>query len=167
MADASLIPSERIERGILILRGHKVMLDADLAELYGVSTKRLNEQVKRNPERFPADFMFQLTAQEKSEVVAKCDHLRRLRFSPSLPHAFTEHGAVMLAAVLNSRVAVEASLQVVRAFMHLRQLLGTHTALARKVEALEKKYDARFRVVFQAVRQLMAPEPGAKKKIGF
>jgi hypothetical protein len=165
---SDLIPSERIERGILIIRGQKVMLDADLAELYGVSTRRLNEQVKRNRERFPPDFMFPLTAEEKSEVVAKCDHLRGLRFSPTLPHAFTEHGAVMLAAVLNSKVAVESSIQVVRAFMNLRQLLGSHTSLARKVEALEKKYDARFRVVFQAVRQLMAPDSAAKtKKIGF
>lgn len=167
MGEASLIPSERIERGILIIRGQKIMLDADLAELYGVPTKALNQAVKRNAERFPADFMFQLTAAEKAEVVTTCDHLRRLRFSPGLPNAFTEHGAVMLASVLNSRAAVAAGIQVVRTFVQLRQMMGSHTALSRKVDALEKKYDERFRMVFQAVKQLMAPEDGTKKKIGF
>ena len=112
------------------------MLDADLAQLYGVPTKRLNEQVKRNRERFPADFMFQLTQDEKAEVVATCDHLKSQRFSPSLPNAFTEHGAVMLAAVLQSPVAVAASIQVVRAFVRLRGLLVQHADLARRLDAL-------------------------------
>ena len=102
----SIIPVERIERAILLIRGQKVMLDADLAALYGVTTKRLNEQVKRNRDRFPYDFMFQLTQEEKGEVVANCDHLKKLKFSPSLPYAFTEHGVVMLASILNSIVAV-------------------------------------------------------------
>ena len=93
-----LVPRERIEQTIFIIRGHRVMLDADLADLYGVTTKRLNEQVKRNRRRFPADFMFQLTSQEKAEVVANCDHLTRLKFSPAKPFVFTEHGAVMVAA---------------------------------------------------------------------
>ena len=96
-----LLPTERIERTILLIRGQKVILDMDLARLYGVTTKRLNEQVKRNRKRFPADFMFRLTVEEKAEVVANCDHLTKLRFSPGLPQAFTEHGAVMLASVLN------------------------------------------------------------------
>jgi len=103
----SIIPVEAIERRILLIRRQKVMLDSDLAQLYGVSTKRLNEQVKRNRKRFPSDFMFQLSEQEKSEVVANCDHLKNLKFSPVLPSAFTEHGAIMLASILNSSTAVE------------------------------------------------------------
>jgi len=103
----SIIPVEAIERRILLIRRQKVMLDSDLAQLYGVSTKRLNEQVKRNRKRFPSDFMFQLSEQEKSEVVANCDHLKNLKFSPVLPRAFTEHGAIMLASILNSSTAVE------------------------------------------------------------
>ena len=111
---SGLVPRGRIEQTILIIRSHRVMLDADLADLYGVTTKRLNEQVKRNRKRFPADFMFQLTAQEKTEVVANCDPLTRLKFSPAKPFAFTEHGAVMIASVLNSERAVEVSVYVVR-----------------------------------------------------
>ena len=105
-AKESLTRVERIERLILVIRGQRIMLDADLARLYGVSTKRLNEQVKRNRERFPARFMFQLTAEEKAEVVANCDHLRNLKFSPVLPNAFTEHGAIMAATVLNTSRAI-------------------------------------------------------------
>ncbi len=112
-----LIPVEMIERKILLIRGEKVMLDADLAALYGVTTKRLNEQVKRNRERFPNDFMFQLTEEEKAEVVANCDHLKRPKFSHALPYAFTEYGAIMLASVLNSPIAVQTSVLVVRAFV--------------------------------------------------
>jgi hypothetical protein len=143
------------------------MLDVDLARLYGVTTKRLNEQVKRNRDRFPEDFMFQLTSEEKAQVVAICDHLNRLKFSPVLPYAFTEHGAVMLATVLKSPIAVQAGIQVVRAFVRLREILSTHKHLARKLEELEKKYDSHFKVVFDAIRHLMAqPEP-KEKKIGF
>ncbi len=169
MSHAELpIPVERIERGIFVLRGMRVMLDTDLAELYGVPTKALNQAVKRNAERFPADFMFQLTEPEKQQVVTTCDHLRKLKFSPTLPYAFTEHGAVMLASVLNSPTAVQASLHVVRAFVRLRQLLASHAELAKRVEALEKKYDRRFRVVFEAVKQLMAPDrKKPPRKMGF
>jgi len=134
-----LVSRERIEQTILIIRGHRVMLDADLAGLYGVTTKRLNEQVKRNRKRFPADFMFQLTSREKAEVVANCDHLTRLKFSPAKPFAFTEHGAVMVASVLNSERAVEVSVYVVRAFVKLRELLGTHKKLAQKLAQLERR----------------------------
>ncbi len=163
-----VVPMERITQGILLIRGHKVMLDADLAELYGVSTKRLNEQIKRNRKRFPADFMFQLTEEEKVGVVANCDHLARLKFSPVLPNAFTEHGAIMAASVLNTPRAVEMSVFVVRAFVRLRQLLASNVELARKLAVLEKKYDAQFRVVFDAIRELMtAPEPKKKRPIGF
>ena len=150
----SLVPMERIERAIFLIRGQKVMLDADLAELYGVLTKVLNQAVKRNKERFPVDFMFQLTKEEKDEVVTNCDHLKRLKFSPTLPHAFTEHGAIMLATILNSPVAVQSSIQVVRAFVRLRQMLASNVDLARKLDTLERKYDAQFKVVFDAIRQL-------------
>jgi hypothetical protein len=167
MKQISIIPSERIEGIILFIRRHKVMLDVDLASLYGVTTKRLNEQVKRNKDRFPEDFMFQLTEEEKSELVANCDHLKRLKFSPYLPYVFTEHGAVMLASVLNSEIAVKASIQVVRAFVRLREMIVTHKELARKLESLEKKYDTQFKVVFDAIRQLMSEETKPKPRIGF
>jgi hypothetical protein len=163
----SLVPIERIERSIILVRGEKVMLDLDLASIYGVTTKRLNEQVKRNVTRFPSDFMFQLTETEKTEVVANCDRLARLKFSPHLPYAFTEHGALMLANVLNSERAAQTSVQVVRAFMKLRQMLATNAELARKLAAMEKKYDAQFKVVFDAIRQLMSPPEKPKREIGF
>lgn len=163
----SLLPVERVAELILLLRGQRVMLDADLARVYAVSTKRLNEQVKRNRARFPADFAFRLTAKEKAEVVANCDHLRGLKFSPVRPYAFTEHGALMLASVLNSPIAVAASIQIVRAFVRLRGLALTHKDLAQRLDALERKYDAQFKVVFDAIRQLMAPPPPSTKRIGF
>jgi len=161
------MPVEMIERKILLIRGEKVMLDADLASLYGVTTKRLNEQVKRNRDRFPDDFMFQLTEAEKAEVVANCDHLKNLKFSPVLPYAFTEHGAIMLASVLNSPIAVQSSVLVVRAFVKLREMLTTHKDLARRLNEIEKKYDAQFKIVFDAIRQLMTPSVQKKKPIGF
>ena len=155
------------ERCIVLIRGQRVMLDADLAVLYGVSTRVLNQAVKRNRDRFPEDFMFRLTVAEKAEVITNCDHLRPLRFSPSLPHAFTEHGAIMLASLLNTQIAVEASVQIVRAFVRLRDILATHKDLARKLEELEKKYDAQFKVVFDTIRQLMAPPANPRRSIGF
>jgi hypothetical protein len=164
----NLIPAERIERTILLIRGHRVMLDADLARLYGVTTKRLNEQVKRNRDRFPGDFVFPLTTEEKAQVVATCDHLQRLRYSPVLPYAFTEHGAVMLASVLNSPAAVYTSIQVVRAFIRLREAVASHKALARRLDALENKYDRQFQMVFAAIRKLMEPTPARPKgRMGF
>jgi len=167
MTNTSLIPVERIEHSILLIRGHKVMLDADLARLYGVTTKRLNEQVRRNRDRFPDDFMFRLTDAEKKEVVANCDHLKTLKFSPNLPYAFTEHGAVMLASVLNSPVAVDVSIQIIKTFIRLRELLVSNKELAKKIEELEKKYDTQFKIVFDAIRQLMSAPESKKKKIGF
>lgn len=145
-----IIPAELIERKILVIRGERVMLDADLAVLYGVETKRLNEQVRRNKERFPEDFMFQLSPTEKMEVVANCDHLSKLKFSPNQPYAFTEHGAIMAASVLNTPLAVAVSVQVVRAFVKLREMISTHKDLAKKLESLEKKYDSQFKMVFDA-----------------
>ncbi|HWC02509.1 MAG TPA: ORF6N domain-containing protein [Methylomirabilota bacterium] len=167
----TLVPADRVKRGILTIRSQKVMLDADLADLYGVTTRRLNEQVKRNRERFPADFMFQLTAEEKTEVVAKCDHLRRLKFSPTLPYVFTEHGALMLSSVLNSVAAAEVSLQIVRVFVRLRETIRSHKELRRRLAALEQKYeaqDSQIQEVFAAIRALMAPLPGAaRRRFGF
>jgi hypothetical protein len=167
----ALVAAAPIEQRILLIRGLRIMLDADLAEVYGMSTKRLNEQVKRNRERFPEDFMFQLTADEKAEVVAKCDHLAKLKFSKALPFAFTEHGAVMLASVLNSPTAVASSILVVRAFIRLRELVAAHRDLAKRLEELERKYDAKFRVVFDSIRALMEPtpqpSPQPKRSIGF
>ena len=158
---------ERVENAILLIRGEKVILDSDLAKLYGVTTKRLNEQVKRNHERFPEDFMFKLSQGEKAEVVANCDHLEKLKFSPGLPFAFTEHGAIMAANVLNSKMAVQASVQVVRAFIKLRQMLASNAELASKLNELELKYDAKFKVVFDAIRMLMTPPEPTRKQIGF
>jgi hypothetical protein len=157
------IPVERIERAILLIRGQKVMLDNDLAQLYGTSTRRLNEQVKRNRGRFPNDFMFQLTREEwnslRSQIATSKSGRggRRVR-----PYAFTEHGAVMAANVLNNPKAVQASIQVVRVFIRLRELLASHKELARRLDALERKYDGQFRVVFDAIRKLMSPPPQPK-----
>lgn len=163
------ILDNKIERAILFIRGQKVMLDIDLADMYGVKTKRLNEQVKRNINRFPSDFMFQLSDEEKLEVVAKCDHLTRLKFSPSNPYAFTEHGALMLASVLNSPLAIETSVLIVRAFVKLREVLSTHSELAKKITELETRYDKQFKVVFQALRALMNSDPvkTERPKIGY
>lgn len=130
-------------------------------------TKVFNQAVKRNRERFPDDFIFQLTKEEKDEVVTNCDHLKRLKFSPNLPFAFTEHGAIMAATILNSPVAIKVSIQVVRAFVKLREMLATHKDLAKKLEDMERKYDAQFKVVFDAIRELMKPPEPKKRQIGF
>lgn len=168
MPEHALVPIERVLRGILFIRGQKVILDSDLADLYGVATKRLNEQIRRNRERFPTDFMFVLTEEEKAQVVAKCDHLTRLKYSPTLPNAFTEHGAIMAASVLNTSRAIEVSVFVVRAFVRLRQILLDHAQLAHKLDALEKKYDTQFKSVFEAIRALMtSPAKTKKHRIGF
>jgi hypothetical protein len=161
---------DRVEDRILQVRGHRVMVDADLAEVYGVPTKRLNEQVKRNAERFPEDFAFRLTPEEKTELVANCDRFSRLKHSTAFPLVFTEHGAIMAANVLNSQRAIEASVQVVRAFVRLREVLATHKDLARKVDALERKHgthDAQIKAIFEAIRALMAPPKTPRRRIGF
>jgi len=170
MESKAIIPIERIEKYILLIRRKKVMIDTDLAELYGVPTKRLNEQVRRNKKRFPKDFMFRLTEKEKAEVVAKCDHLSKLKFSSSLPYAFTEHGAVMLASVLNSPKAIEASLLVVRAFVRLREILSTHKELAQKLRELElivESHSGQIMALFEAMNQLIQPPDKPKRRVGF
>ena len=167
---SELVSRHGINDRVLVIRGQRVMLDADLAELYGVTTKRFNEQVKRNLARFPLEFMFQLTAVEKKEVVANCDHLDKLKFSPHLPYAFTEHGAIMAATILNSPKAVEMSVFVVRAFVELREWLSTHRELAEKLEHLERKvssHDQALAGVIDAIRQLMSPPQPKKRPIGF
>ena len=146
------------------------MLDSDLAALYGVATKALNQAVKRNIERFPPDFRFQLTKAERDEVVTNCDHLPGLKFSPVRPWVFTEHGAVMAATVLNSLRAVEMSLFVVRAFVRLRDLARNHTALSAKLDALERRvagHDADIEQMFVALRRLIAPRRKSRRPIGF
>ncbi len=135
-----LVP--HIESRIQVIRGLRVMIDADLATLYGVPTKRLNEQVKRNRDRFPSDFLFQLTQDEKTEVVAHCDHLQNLKFSKALPFAFTEHGAIQAANVLASSQAVEMGIYVVRAFVQLRQALSANVDVAKRLADLEMKTEA-------------------------
>jgi hypothetical protein len=164
----AVIPVERIERAIFLVRGQKVMLDVDLAKLYASSTKRLNEQVKRNRDRFPNDFMFRLSKDEwdclRSQI-ATSKTGRGGRRVP--PYAFTEHGAIMAANVLNSPRAVQASIQVVRAFIRLRELLTSHKDLARRLDALEQKYDGQFRVVFDAIRKLMTPPEPKVPRMGF
>ena len=164
----SVLPLERIERSIILLRGHKVMLSPDLATLYQVENRALVQAVKRNAARFPADFMFQLTPAEaanlKSQIVTSSwGGARR-----ALPYAFTEQGVAMLSSVLRSQRAVNVNIEIMRAFVRLWQLLATHADLARRLDGLEKKYDKQFRVVFDAIRQLMTPpaEP-PKPPIGF
>lgn len=163
----TLITSERIENKILVIRGQKVMLDRDLAELYGVATKALNQAAKRNKKRFPEDFMFKLTKPEKEKVVTNCDHLKVLKFSPQLPYAFTEHGALMLANVIKSPTAIEMSIAIVRTFVKLREMAIGYVELKRKIEDMERKYDRQFKTVFEALRKLLEPLPQPKRQIGF
>ena len=166
----AVIPVERVELTIVRIRDEKVILDADLAKLYGVSTKRLNEQVKRNRERFPEDFMFQLTIEEARSAERSRSQIATLKRGQNLkyrPLAFTEHGAIMAANVLNSKRAVQVSVQIVRAFIRLRQILASNEELARRLNELEKKYDHQFKIVFDAIRELMTPPPPGIKPIGF
>ena len=167
MGKQSLVPAERIESRILLLRGHKVMLSTDLAELYGVEPRALVQAVKRNIERFPEDFMFQLNDEEFSDlksqfVTSSWGGIRR-----AAPYAFTEQGVAMLSSVLRSKRAVQVNVEIMRAFVRLRRMLATHDDLARKLDALDKKYDAQFKAVFDAIRQLMAPPEPKRRQIGF
>jgi len=161
-----LLPVERIGRLIFLIRGQKVMLDADLAELYGVDTKVLNRAFQRNRDRFPDDFVFQLTETEFEDLRYQIGTSRwggrRYR-----PYAFTEQGVAMLSGILRSRRAIQVNVEIMRAFVRLRRMLASNAQLARKLEALEKRYDAQFKVVFDAIRQLMTPPEPSKRKIGF
>ena len=167
MVNKSLIPARRIEKAILLIRKQKVMLDADLATLYGVETRVLVQAVKRNLGRFPDDFMFQLSREEftvlRSQNVTSSDWGGR-RYPP---YAFTEQGVAMLSSVLRSQRAIQVNIEIMRAFIRLRQMLASHVELAQKLDALEKKYDAQFKEVFEAIRQLMAPPEPKRRPIGF
>ena len=166
---------ERVESRILFVRGHKVMLDADLAALYGVEVKALNQAVKRNLDRFPPDFMFELVREEvaalRSQSVTSNENASEKAGRGGrryLPHVFTEQGVAMLSSVLRSRRAILVNVEIMRAFVRLRQMLASNAELARKLDELERKYDAQFRVVFEAIRALMAPENRAERRpIGF
>ena len=164
-----VIPQQIIESKILFIRGKKVMLDKDLAVLYGVETRVLNQAVRRNINRFPEDFMFQLTKEEmdiwKSQIVISNKEKMGLR---KMPSAFTENGVAMLSSVLNSERAIKVNIQIMRTFTKIREMLATHKELRRKIEEMEKKYDAQFKVVFDAMRQLMIEPPlKTRKRIGF
>ncbi len=171
MKPKAIIQPARIENSILLIRGEKVLIDADLASFYGVTTKRLNEQVKRNKNRFPEDFLFQLNQEEKNEVVANCDHLNNLKYSKSLPYVFTEHGALMAASILNAPRAVEVSVFIIRAFVKIRKVISEDKELARKITQLERRmteHDDQLIQIVQALRQLRKPDPPPKKyRIGF
>ncbi|MFH0763115.1 MAG: ORF6N domain-containing protein [Candidatus Omnitrophota bacterium] len=157
---------EVIASKILFLRGKRVMLDRDLSELYGVETKHLNRQVRRNIERFPADFLIQLTRKEYQEILrCQIGTLEIGRYSKYLPYAFTEQGVAMLSSVLNSKKAILVNIQIMRAFTQLRRMLLTNRDLKRKIEQMEAKYDKQFAIVFQAIKQLLELPPVKEKKI--
>ena len=173
----SLVPSEVIEKKIYLIRGHKVMLDRDLAQLYGVPTKAFNQAVRRNRDRFPPDFMFRLSKQEfenlRSQIVTSS---LKSQFAISSsgwggrrhpPYAFTEQGVAMLSSVLRSKRAIQVNVEIMRAFVRLRRMLASNEELARKLAAMEKKYDAQFKVVFDAIRELMSPRSPKRRRIGF
>ena len=169
MSNINLISIEKIERAIYLIRGEKVMLDRDLAELYQVQTKALNQAVRRNFDRFPADFMFQLSEKEvaelnRSQFVTGSEKHRDPRFRP---YAFTEQGVAMLSTVLRSKRAITVNIEIMRAFVKLRQIFMSNAELARRLDDLESKYDKQFRVVFDAIRQLMATPVRNRKEIGF
>ena len=173
--DFQLVAEPRIGELVVTVRGRRVLIDTDLARLYGTKTKRLKEQIRRNADRFPEDFMFQLSAEEAEEVVANCGRLKNIRFSSVLPMAFTERGAVMAANVLNSQIAIDASILVVRAFICAREILAEHLALKRRLDVLECKVARGFheneeelQAIRSAIHQLMQPdENSGKKPIGF
>lgn len=164
---ANLIPSAIVESRIYIIRGVKVMIDHDLAELYRVSTKSLNQAVKRNMERFPVGFMFKLSRNERDELVTNCDQLTKLKHSSCLPYAFSEQGVAMLSSVLKSKRAIQVNILIVQTFVKLRELAVVHADLLGKIEELEKKYDAQFKIVFDALRKIIDPPVERKRKIGF
>lgn len=169
VAQTALVVPEMIEKSIYFIRKHKVMLDADLAELYGVKTGVLNQAVKRNVARFPAEFMFQLSEAEyellrSQNVILKKGRGMHRKYHP---FAFTEQGVAMLSSVLRSERAVQVNIEIMRAFVRLREMLSSHRDLARKLNALEKRYDHHFKIIFDAIRELMTPPASKKKKLGF
>ncbi|MFC1825307.1 ORF6N domain-containing protein [Thermodesulfobacteriota bacterium] len=171
MTDSSeLIPIELIQSQIMVIRGEKVMIDRDLAQLYGVSTKVLNQAVTRNRKRFPPDFMFRLIKEEKDELVTNCDRFRPLKHSSAMPRAFSEQGVAMLSSVLNTDRAIEVNIAIMRAFVQLRKISSSQKQLARKLQEIESRFedhDEKIQAIFEAIRQLMIPPAKSRKKIGF
>ena len=164
---AIIIPHEIIQSKIFLIRGKKVMLDRDLAELYGVETKQLKRAVKRNAFRFPVDFMFELTKQEYRALRYHFGTLKRGVHSKYLSYAFTEHGILMLSSVLNSKRAIQVNIQIMRTFTKLHEMLANHKELKQKIEEMEKKYDHQFKVVFNAIKELLKPPQKSRGPIGF
>lgn len=168
--DEEMLASRHVEPRIIEIGGHRVILDRDLAEVYGVTTKALNQAVKRNAQRFPPDFRFQLTVEERYEVVTNCDRLSNLKYASALPWAFTEHGALMAATVLNSARAVEMSVYIVRAFVRLREYARGHAEITNRLDALERRvtdHDDDLSEMFNVLRALLAPSPREGREIGF
>lgn len=164
----ALVPIELIEKRIFSLHGEKVMIDRHLAELYGVDTRTLNQAVKRNQERFPEEFMFQLTTEEREEVITNCDNLLPLKFARTLPYAFTELGVAMLSSVLKSKRAIQVNIQIMKTFVQLRRMYSENKDLARQITDMEKKYDGQFKLVFDALRKLLTPpDPPKREPMGF
>ena len=163
----SLVPSERIERRILLIGGQKVILDADLSELYEVEVGQLNRAVRRNLERFPKDFMFQLSSQEHEDLKCQNGISSSWGGRRHAPYAFTEQGVAMLSSVLRSPRAVQVNIAIMRAFVKLREILSSHRDLARRLDAMESKYDKHFKAVFDAIRELMRPPEKPRARIGF
>ncbi len=166
-----IVGREIIEKRIFLMRGQKVMIDRDLAELYGVTTGNLKRQVKRNIRRFPEEFMFELTKEEWNELVPIWHQFKTIKHSYILPYAFTEHGVAMLASMLKSERAIKISIIIIKTFVKLREIIGAHKELAHKLSELEnkiEKHDVEIRSIFEAIRQLMAPPPEPpKRRIGF
>lgn len=156
-----------IARQIYIIRSERVMLDFDLALLYGVETRVLKQQVRRNIQRFPSDFMFQLTKEEWKELITICDKLNRYKYSPSLPFAFTEQGIAMLSGVLKGDRAIQVNIAIMRIFVHMRKLVSAYADLEKKIEKLENNYDEKFSIVFNVLKQLIQKENKPRKKIGY
>ena len=166
-AKIDIIPQESIESKIFSIRGKRVMFDRDLANLYQVETKVLNQAVKRNIQRFPEDFMFQITKEEFNSLRSHFVTLKRGQHRKYLPYVFTEQGVAMLSSVLNSERAIQVNIQIMRAFIKLKEMLSTHKDLKQKIEEMEKKYDYQFKIVFDAIKQLLEPPIEPKGKIGF
>jgi ORF6N domain. len=175
--DNPILPIERVTQSILVLRGRKVLLNVDLAALYGVTTRRFNEQVRRNLDRFPPDFMFRLTSEEAAALLSARSRIKILKRGQNmkyLPYAFSEHGAIMAATILNSPIAVEMSVYVVRAFVQLRELLSSNKELAKRLDELEARLEKKFGAydeviakMLEAMRQLMSPPQIVGRPIGF
>ena len=166
----SLVPNELIASRILLIRNQKVMIDSDIAELYGVTTTRLNEQVKRNKTRFPSNFMFELTKEEKKEVIANCDHLEKLKFSPVLPKAFTEHGIMMIANVLTSERAIKVSIQIIEIFIKMREILTDNLSVKLEIEEIKKRltsHSKNIELVFNYLDELIEKKEKPRTKIGY